>query len=256
MLPTGFAYFTYGKGEDKQKLSFNHIEVNCGCSRLEKALGESLYNIGLRLPYGNLIINRDKEEIYITRSYSLEEEGPIIFYRRKYPTQDSFNEILGTINKTIERFQKGHEEQLDKYVLSELFEEYLTDNMYFNEKSVFMPSTHSKAEIRNKVTYLYVPKRKSPIEQQEYSILLNRLFVEDLDRFNRINYRKRLSPKNKALSSKMESIKLKEFLKMADFLPSRSKYENIGIFKDLQRCMSYIIDVTFNGTRYFYKPFE
>lgn len=249
MLPTGFANISCIKSGNLQYTShknLKYIEVNCGRSRLEKAVSENLYEIGLQFPNGNLIFDRYKREISISRSLTMEENGSSILYFRQYPLQKGIEEIMGAIDRYFRKNPALKGEFWDEDFLSGQFERYLINNTLFNEKVVYKPDSDSKAEIRSNVNFFLAPEHVLPREQQEYSINLNENFIEEINRVYRRNYGKDLSSgRRNVLICKSGALTPKKFLQIVGIQPSRSKCKSAQIYKNIKNCTRYITHLAF-----------
>lgn len=218
-------------------------EVPCGTGQLEAALSKSLFSRGLRLPKGNLTIDREKGEAHIFRSLAVSEKGPGVYYSRLYSAQQGVEETISTLDRML---QNAYKHPLDEAVLSHYFEKYLVGNSGFIEKATLKSPTSSQAEIEGSVSFLNQKESVIPQEKGEYTIRIDETLLEEISEMYRKKYNRHFTARRKQVLSRHEDpLKIEAFLRAVDIRPATSKYESKQNYRNLIKCSSLLTDITF-----------
>jgi hypothetical protein len=250
MLPTGTACFrcTARRGQELLCLS---IKVTCGRSYLERALEGALYDRGLMLPDGTLRADRKRGTIDIVRAAAVSEGGPCVFYGRHYRLQGHFDDLM----EPIDRMLAGSYGAVDEQFMCEHIGDFLIGRVGFNERALVRAETGAEAKVEATVRFASVARQGRTEEEADYSVCLNRAFVEESAQLYEQRHGRPLSAaRQKALAAESGSVGPERFLRALDIRPLRSIYEMSRRYRNLEKCISFLADVGFRETDYSYYP--
>jgi hypothetical protein len=206
-------------------------DIDCGFTDLHRAMAETLWRYELRLPQPVLAMDRDKHEISLSTTLSINDEVPSFFYGRKYRSLDGFEELQRELGKKLGTIY-SLKLLLDKD-LSDIIKEYLNGKR-FDEKIAFNHNYESKAKVKGKARWR---ERDLELGERVYSIDVNDYFIDSISKFYREKIGKNLSTMRKnILRGTSGPIGVKRFLRVMDISPSKSKYPSKRSYKNLGKC--------------------
>lgn len=243
MFPAGYGNFSYSC-KIGRSFSQTTTDVACGTGNIEMVTEEELRIRGLKLPEGNLTIDKEKGEISIHRSLALPEKELSVVYDRIYPSQYGFDEMMRRMRRTL---KKAHiYEPCERFrTLSDLFNDYLVSNLSFTEKTTFSRDTSPEAWIQGMVKFSPIADGKVPEEQAEYSIGLSDSFIEELTEACQKDDKTLSTRRRNILARKEEPLGIDTFLRAVDIYPATSKYEDVKARKNLGKCVSFLSRILF-----------
>jgi len=212
---------------------------------IELVLAEGLGARGLEMPHGDLTIDKEKGEISIHRSLALSEKGLSVAYSRIYPSQYGFDKLMRLMGRRLKKAQIYQPNETFR-ALSNLFKDYLIDNLAFTEKGSFSHDTSPEAWIQGRVKFTTKPNGVVPEQHAEYSIGLSDAFIEEIsEACQKRNGKGLYTRRRNTLAKREEPLGIDTFLRVVDIYPATSKDENVKAHKNLRKCGSFLAGVTF-----------